>query len=76
MIKFVKERLSKIFYDITVEPVVLIFITGVFILAGSEVPINVLMYKICNVEMNYPDSVCNNLTDRTHEDIQKDVQIR
>ncbi len=71
-----KDQLLKDFFDGTVEPVVLIFMIGVHIISGSEVPVNILMYKICNVEMNYTDSVCNNLTDPTHEDIQKDVQIR
>ncbi len=71
-----KDQLSKDFFDGTAEPVVLIFMTGFYILSGPEVPANVLMYKICIVEMNYTDSVCKNLTDPTHEDVQKDVQIR
>jgi hypothetical protein len=68
--------LSKDFFDGSVEPVVLLFMTGAHIIFGSEVTTNVLMYKICFVEMKFNDSVCSNLTDPTHEDIQKDVQIR
>jgi hypothetical protein len=76
MLKFIKDKLTKDFFDGTAEPVVLLFMTGVFILSGPEVPANVLMYKICIVELNLTDSVCKNLTDPIHEDVQKDVQIR
>ena len=44
------------------------------ILSGAQVQTNLLMWKICHLEMNYEENVCKNLT--THEDIQNKVQIR
>jgi hypothetical protein len=76
MVKFIKDFLTKHFCDITIEPVILLYILGASIVSGSEVPTNVLMYKICIVEMNFTDSVCKNLTELANVEIQKDIQIR
>jgi hypothetical protein len=36
---------------ITVEPVILLYMGGIFLLWGSQIPTNVLILKICKYEM-------------------------
>jgi len=55
---------------ITIEPVILLFIFGFFILYGSQVPVNILIFKICRYEMGHSQDVCDNLGDEANADIQ------
>jgi len=62
------------FKSITIEPVIFFYILGSYSVTGIQVTTNVMMYKICSVEMGLDDSVCENLGD--HLSVQEKVQIR
>ena len=60
----------------TIEPVIFFFILGNYIVLGSQVPTNILIYKICFYEMNYTQQVCDNLGDESNKAIEELVQKR
>ena len=61
--------------SITVEPVIFFFLLGMFILNGAQVPTNILVYKVCHYEMNFTESICENLGDEANKDIEQEVRI-
>jgi MFS family permease len=72
--------LSKVISDtlktITIEPVIFLFQLGSFILSGAQIPTNVLIYKICHIELNYTNDICDNLGDDSNKLIQEEVQVQ
>jgi len=60
----------------TIEPVIFFFVAGYYVLFGAQIPTNILMYKICHVELGHDDSICNNMGSPGNEEIQEKVQIR
>jgi MFS transporter, PCFT/HCP family, solute carrier family 46 (folate transporter), member 1 len=58
----------------TIEPVIFFFILGNYILQGSQVPTNILIFKICRYELNYTQEICDNLGEDRYADIEDQVQ--
>ena len=69
------ESIISVFKTVTIEPVIFLFILGNYILLGSQVPTNILMYKICFYEMNHTEHICENLGDESNKAIEELVQI-
>ncbi len=61
------------FKMLTLEPVIFLFIFGWSAMSSSRVETNLLMWKICHLDMNISEVICLNLTH--HEDVQAKVQI-
>ena len=76
MIQKLKEWISKQWKTVTIEPMIFLFILGMSILNGAQIPTNILIVKICNYELNYTAEICNNLGEDSNKDIQDDIQIR
>ena len=70
-----KNTISAFLKTITIEPVIFLFIMGNYILLGSQIPTNILIYKICHIELNNTEEVCNNLGDESNKLVQDEVQI-
>ena len=73
MFKILESLLSTL-KTFTIEPVIFFFILGNYILIGSQVPTNILIYKICRYELNYAEEICNNLGDESQKNIEDEVQ--
>ena len=70
-----RNTISDFLKTITIEPVIFLFILGNFILVGSQIPTNILIYKICHIELNNTEEVCGNLGDESNKLVQDEVQI-
>ncbi len=61
--------------SITIEPVIILFITGISLVNGAQLNTNLLIWKICRLELNYTSEVCDNLTldiyDKQNDEVQK-----
>lgn len=68
------QSVKEFFQSITIEPVVFLFQFGIFAVKGAQLPTNLLIWKICVMELGYPESVCNNLTLEENKDIESEVQ--
>ena len=69
-------RISGFLKTITIEPVIFLFLVGTFILQGAQIPTNILIYKICHVELNHTEEICENLGKNEYSDIENEVQVR
>ena len=61
---------------ITLEPIVFLVQFGRFGLEGAQIQTDLLLDKICRSELNYPESICGNLTLDEYNDINNEVQTR
>ena len=59
---------------ITPEPLIFFITFGMVILDGAQIQTNLLIWKICHLELNYPESICSNLTLDEYNDINDEVQ--
>ena len=68
---------GRIFFNelktITVEPVIFLFILGIFTLNGAQIPTNILIYKICRFERNLTQEICDNLGEEANQKIEEEV---
>ena len=71
----ISSRISAYIKTITIEPVIFLFIVGTYILMGSQIPTNILIYKICHIELNYTEEVCEHLGDDSNRDTEEEVQV-
>ena len=46
---------------ITIEPVILLMALAFSVMNGAQVQTNLLMWKICHVEMKHDEDICRNL---------------
>ena len=67
---------SEILKWITLEPAIFLLICGQNLVKGSNLQIDLLIWKICRIELNYPEDVCANITNDGFEDINNEVQKR
>jgi hypothetical protein len=65
-----------IFSSITLEPALLLMQLGRFILEGAQIQTDLLLWKICHLEMNYSSEICSNLTLDEYDNINNIVQER
>ena len=61
---------------ISLEPVIFLFGFGWSILNSSKVHTNLLIWKICHLELGYNETICDDLSSENNTDIMTDVQIR
>ena len=60
--------------SLTLEPFIVLFTIVWYIPEGSQIQRNLLMWKICHIEMNYSHVICDNIYD--YEDVSSEVQVR
>ncbi len=68
------ETIKNEFKSITIEPVILLFMGGLFIIQGAQLNTNLLIWKICTIEKNYSSEICDNLTLDKYDDQNTEVQ--
>ena len=59
-------------FSISLEPVTFFFAIGLAILDGAQVTTDLLLWKVCHLELNYSEDICSNLTQ--FESIESEVQ--
>ena len=67
--------MSEALKTITIEPTIFLFFLGYYILNGAQIPTNILIFKICHIELNYTEEVCNHLGDDSNKLTQEEVQV-
>jgi hypothetical protein len=50
------------FRSFTIEPVVVLFVVGSAIYFGAQANADLLLWKVCKIELNYTQDVCENLS--------------
>ena len=61
---------------LTLEPFIIVFIFVWYIQLGIQINRNLVMWKICHIELNYSKLICENLSAEENSKIQSIVQIR
>ena len=61
-IQFEFTMIRQILNRITLEPLIFLFTFGMVILDGAQIQTNLLLWKICHLELNYTEDICSNLT--------------
>ena len=64
------------FLSLSVEPIALLHTFGKSLANGAQQVANLEMEKICKFELEYNDTVCDNLNGGDWDDEQNEVQIR
>ena len=59
---------------ITLEPAVALMVFGMNLILGANIQVDLLMWKICHLELNYSEEICANITNEDYEDIFDEVQ--
>ena len=59
-------------FAITLEPLVFMRAFGFLIVDGAQITTDLLLWKICHLELHHPEEICSNLT--SYETIKDDVQ--
>ena len=49
---------------ITLEPAIFLAFVGFTIVYGVGIQVDLLMWKICHLELNYTEETCGNLTNK------------
>ena len=50
-------------FELSCEPISFLFSFGMNLLNGAQVQTDLLLHKICKTELNYSDSICDNLSE-------------
>ncbi len=58
----------------TIEPVVVFNILGISVIFGAQIDTDLLIWKLCHIELEYSEDVCANLSLDVNEDAENDVQ--
>ena len=61
---------------ITLEPLIAVLKFGHGQLDGAQIQNNLLLWKICHLELNYTEDICGNLTLDEYDSINNEVQER
>merc|ERR1719433_1358622 len=59
---------------ISLEPAIFLLVCGQYLVTGSNLQVDLLIWKICRLQLNYTEEVCANLTNDGFEDINDKVQ--
>ena len=62
--------------QITAEPIIILVAISWTIVDGAQIQTNLLLWKICHLQLNYSEEVCSNLTLDENESINIEVQAR
>ena len=73
---FATKMLQKLKKHISLEPVIFLWAFGWSILNSAKVEKNLLIWKICHLELEYNETICNDLTNQSNTEIMEEVQIR
>jgi MFS family permease len=60
--------------NITIEPVLVFYAFGLGVVAGAQINTNLLILKICHMELGYSKDICGNLSNDAYKDIEEEVQ--
>ena len=71
-----QKMLKKLKKYISLEPVIFLWAFGWSILGSTKVEKNLLIWKICHLELEYNETICTDLTHENNSDIMAEVQIR
>ena len=66
--------LTKLVNFISLEPMVFFVQFGFAILNGAQIQTDLLLWKICHLELKYPETICSNLTLDIYDSINDEVQ--
>ena len=61
---------------ITVEPVIALNRFGLGEIEGGQIQSDLLLWKICHLELNYTEEICGNLTLDEYDFINDEVQTK
>ena len=61
---------------ITVEPVIALNRFGTGEIEGGQIQSDLLLWKICHLELNYTEEICGNLTLDEYDFINDEVQAK
>ena len=61
---------------ITVEPVIALNRFGLGEIEGGQIQSDLLLWKICHLELNYTEEICGNLTLDEYDFINDEVQAK
>jgi hypothetical protein len=67
---------SEFISKLTLEPLIFVFSLGWAVQSGAQLGTNLLMWKVCHLEMGYNKTICDNLTLAENEEVQTLVQSR
>ena len=59
---------------ITLEPLIVLMRFGIGVLHGAQIQTDLLLWKICHLELNYTEDICANLTLDEYDSINNAVQ--
>ena len=66
--------IKKIIKKITLEPLVCVYMVARMLTYGSQIETNLMIWKICHLELNYPEDICQALSAPENEAIENEVQ--
>ena len=66
----------KFFKSFTVEPLVFFFVFAEYLVLGSELQTNLMMWKVCNIELGLNETICDNLDLEENDEYETIVQRR
>ena len=75
-IQFEFTMIRQILNRITIEPLIFLFMFSFYILDGAQIQTNLLLWKICYLELNYTEVICSNLTLDENNATMNEVQER
>ena len=70
----VLDRLKYEFRTITIEPFVFLLVLSRWMDRGAQITNTLMIWKICHLELEYPDDICSNLTLAENLDVNIEVQ--
>ena len=73
MLQKLKQTIMLIWQNITIEPVVFLYLTSVGLV--SVIRPNLLIDKACKIKLNITEEICDNLTNSTYEEYLDQVMI-
>ena len=68
-----RNKLSR-FFTFHIEPMILLHILAAYMIRGSGLNTTLLVWKVCKIELNLNDTICENLND--YSDYEGKVQRR
>ena len=64
--RYLKSVTNFIRHDLSLEPVIFGYLFTWFVIEGSQMTTNILITKICHIEMQYPKDFCKNITTKSN----------
>ena len=68
------EFIARQIKNITIEPVLFVYAFGLGVVAGAQINTNLLIWKMCHMELGHPNETCANLSNDAYKDIEEEVQ--